>query len=111
MARKKNFEKLTSAELWKLRKEIVLNSVYIYDYDNSFSFNPWDVGSFFDGYVGYLKELAEEDGFEGTDFYLFEKYDTEENLYSWFLCYDDLKKIRNNRYDNDNKHKESNQIH
>jgi hypothetical protein len=25
---------------------------------------------------------------------MFEKYDTEENLYAWFLCYDDLSWVR-----------------
>ena len=90
---RKAFEDLTSAELSQLRKEIVLNSVFICDYDNSFGFNPWDIGSFFDGYVSFLNELAREDGFEGIDYYL-TKYDTEENLYSWFLCYDDLSWVR-----------------
>ena len=91
---RKAFEDLTSAELSQLRKEVILNSVFIYDYSNSFGFNPWDIGSFFDGYVSYLEELAEEDGFEGVGLCFLEKYDTEENLYSWFLCYDDLSRIR-----------------
>lgn len=93
---RKAFEKLTSAELWKLRKEIVLNSVYTYDYNNSFGFNPCDIGSFFDGYVSYLEEIAEEDGFTewGNIFKMFEKYDTEENLYCWFLCSDDFSWVR-----------------
>ena len=89
---RKAFEELTSAELLQLRKEIILNSILIYDYTNSFGFNPWDICSFFDGYVSYLEELAEEDGYEGIDYLM--KYDTEENLYSWFLCYDDLSRIR-----------------
>lgn len=90
---RKAFEELTSAELSQLRKEINLNSIFIYDYTNSFGFNPWDICSFFDGYVSFLNELAREDGFEGIDYYL-TKYDTEENLYSWFLCYDDLSWVR-----------------
>ena len=89
---RKAFEELTSAELSQLRKEIVLNSILVCDYDNSFGFNPWDIGSFFDGYVSYLNELAREDGYEGIDYLT--KYDTEENLYSWFLCYDDLSWVR-----------------
>ena len=90
---RKAFAELTSAELLQLRKEINLNSIFIYDYTNSFGFNPWDICSFFDGYVSFLNELAREDGFEGIDYYL-TKYDTEENLYSWFLCYDDLSWVR-----------------
>ena len=91
---RKAFEELTSAELLQLRTEIILNSILIYDYTNSFGFNPWDICSFFDGYVSYLEELAEEDGFEGVGLCFLEKYDTEENLYSWFLCYDDLSWVR-----------------
>ena len=91
---RKAFEELTSAELLQLRKEIILNSILVYDYTNSFGFNPWDICSFFDGYVSYLEELAEEDGFEGVGLCFLEKYDTEENLYSWFLCYDDLSWVR-----------------
>lgn len=89
---RKAFEELTSAELLQLRKEIILNSILVYDYTNSFGFNPWDIYSFFDGYVSYLDELAREDGYEGIDYLT--KYDTEENLYSWFLCYDDLSWVR-----------------
>ena len=90
---RKAFKELTLEELSQLRKEINLNSIFIYDYTNSFGFNPWDICSFFDGYVSFLNELAREDGFEGIDYYL-TKYDTEENLYSWFLCYDDLSWVR-----------------
>jgi hypothetical protein len=93
---RKTFEELTSAELTKLRKEIVLNSLYVSDYHNSFGFNANDIGCFFEGYVSYLEEIAEEDGFTewGNIFKMFEKYDTEENLYCWFLCYDDLSWVR-----------------
>ena len=45
-----------------------------------------------DKYEEILKELAKEDGYEGIDYLM--KYDTEENLYSWFLCYDDLSWVR-----------------
>ena len=89
---RKAFEELTSAELLQLRKEIILNSILVYDYTNSSGFNPWDICSFFDGYVSYLNELAREDGYEDIDYLT--KYDTEENLYSWFLCYDDLSWVR-----------------
>lgn len=89
---RKAFEELTSAELLQLRKEIILNSILVYDYTNSFGFNPWDICSFFDGYVSYLNELAREDGYEDIDYLT--KYDTEENLYSWLLCYDDLSWVR-----------------
>lgn len=87
----KKFDELTSSELWQLRNEITLNSLYIADYKNSFRFNAKDVCDFFDGYVNYLFELAKEDKFPTDDtFAVFDKYDTDDNLYSWFLCSDDL---------------------
>ena len=85
----KNFEELTKEELVELRNDIVLNSLYLADYENSFGFNAVQVSHFFEGYVDYIFELAEEDGV--TDFScVFDAYDTEENLWSWFNCYDDL---------------------
>lgn len=91
----KKFEDLTSSELWKLRDEITLNSIYIADYRNSFRFNAKDICTFFDGYVDYLFELAEEDKFPTDDeIAVFDKYDTEDNLYSWFNCYDDFSWVK-----------------
>jgi hypothetical protein len=83
----KAFNKLTKAELWAIRNEIVLGSMFITDYANTFGYNPKDLSYFFEGYVDYLYELMEEDGAEDKDF---EKYDNEDNLLSWFYCYDDL---------------------
>lgn len=93
---KKNFEKLTSAELAKLRGDIILNSLYLSDYVNSFGFNPNHISTFFDGYVSYLEELAKEDGYTEWDniFKMFDIYDTEENLYDWFMCSDDLSWVK-----------------
>ena len=83
------FEDLTKQQLWKLRQEIVLNSLFIYDYENSFKFNASDVSVFFDGYVEFINELMEEDG--NNDF---NGYDNAETLLHWFNCYDDLSWVR-----------------
>ena len=83
----KDFEELTAKELWKLRKEVVVGSMFVSDYVNTFGFNPHDVSSFFDGYADYLQELIEEDGVDESEFYT---YDNINNLWSWFNCYDDL---------------------
>lgn len=89
----KKFEELTSRELWQLRNEITLNSVYVADYKNSFRFNAKDICEFFDGFVDYLCSEAKEDGI--TDFKVaLEKYDNEEFLYTWFLCFDDLSWVK-----------------
>ena len=92
----KNFRNLTSAELAKLRSEIVLNSLYESDYDNSFGYDSIHIFTFFDAYVSYLEELAEEDGYTEWDniFKMFDIYDTEENLWDWFNCYDDLSWVK-----------------
>jgi hypothetical protein len=87
----KNFAQLTSNELWSLRKEIVLNSLFIADYDNSYGFDAAHISYFFDGYVDYICELADED--ENNTLSISEiikHYDNENNLYAWFHCYDDL---------------------
>lgn len=87
---KKNFEDLTIDELWKLRNEIVLYSIYIADYDNSFDFYPNDIGEFFDGYASFLDELQSE----GDSSIPALEYDNKENLWSWFNCFDDLSWVR-----------------
>lgn len=91
-----NFADLSSAQLADLRKEIILNSLYISDYDNSFGFDSNHINSFFDGYVSYLEELAKEDGYTEWDniFKMFDIYDTEENLWDWFNCSDDLSWVK-----------------
>lgn len=83
----KRFENLTDEELKKLREEIILGSVYFYDYANSFHFNCRDVAAFFEGYEGYLRELMEENDVDNSQF---KEYDNLNNLISWFNCYDDL---------------------
>ena len=74
---------LTKEQLWKLRQEIVLNSLFLKDYNNSFGIDVKECNSFFDGYVEYLNELAEADGgvtHEDT----FKQYDNPTNLENWF---------------------------
>lgn len=94
MARKR-FEDLTIDELWQLRKEIVLNSIFTADYNNSFNFKASDMCHFFDGYISFITELAMEDGYNELDINeLCNKYDNEDNLYSWFNCYEDFNWVR-----------------
>ena len=89
---KKRFDDLTREDLAKLRGEIVLNSLYISDYENSFGFSSKSMCEFFDGYVSYLEEIAEEEGYTDWEdtFKMFDLYDNEENLYSWYCCFDDF---------------------
>ena len=78
----KSFEDLTKEELWQLRQEIVVNSVFTAHYTNSFGFNASDICTFFDGYYYYLWELANEDYDDClvTDGLLYEQYDNQDNL-------------------------------
>ena len=54
------------------------------------------ISQFFDGYVVYLNELAEEDGFVDWENMseMLNKYDNKENLLGWFNSYDDLSGIK-----------------
>ena len=75
---------LTMEQLKQLRSEIVLGSLYTSDYKNSLNIDIREVQDFFDGYVEYLWEIAEENG--GADI---DEYDTQENLESWYNCFDE----------------------
>ena len=87
---RKKFEDLTSGDLWQLRQEIVLNSLFVADYNNSFGFAADSVCTFFDGYVDYLGELAIESGYDNVPFLeMLDKYDSEDNLFTWYYCCDD----------------------
>lgn len=88
---KKRFEDFTIEDLTKLRGDIVLNSIYTSDYNNSFGIKAHCMCAFFDGYLSYIEEIANEDGFTNwgsSEFY--DKYDTPNNLYSWYYCFDDF---------------------
>lgn len=93
MKRIKKFEKFTSDDLWKLRKEINLLSYSDDDFENSFHLNAHDMFCFFDGYIDFLIETAEERGMRKTDYLTL---DSKEMLREWWLCSDDYSWIRYN---------------
>ena len=82
------FNDINQETLWKLRMEIRLNSLYVSDFQNSFGFTALSVSDFFDSYMDYLDELAEEK--YGNDYMLEDvfDFDNEENLYNWYGCYE-----------------------
>ena len=82
---------MTKTNLWNLRTEITLGSLYTSDYENSFQILPRIVQDFFDGYIEYLWELAEENNKKADiDFEdLVEIYDNADNLESWYYCFDE----------------------
>lgn len=84
MARLK-FQDLNKEQLWALRKEITLNSLFIADYENSFGFAAKSVCDFFDGYMNYLWELADGDGKKNLSVpELVKEYDNEDNLFDHY---------------------------
>lgn len=88
----KSFEQLTTDELWQLRKEIVVNSIFVSDYENSFGFDSNSMCSFFNGYYEFIWELASEvyEIAELTHNLVMDEFDCKENLKSWLDCHDDL---------------------
>lgn len=79
------FDDLHSDDLWALRQEIVLNSLLVSDYKNSFGFAPKSMQEFFDGYLEYLCDLAEEDGVDREDISeVIANYDDEGNLFDYY---------------------------
>lgn len=87
----KRLEDFTREDLAQLREEVVLNSIYTADYRNSFGISDHSAYTFFDSYMEFICELAEEDGYE-WDYRTFDEflkaYDTTDNLYNWWSCYD-----------------------
>ena len=73
---------LTKKELWALRQEIVLGSLFYNDYKNSFGINEHACCNFFDGYLEHIEMIANE---ELEDIELRE-FDNESNLYDYYCC-------------------------
>ena len=83
---------MNSKTLWTLRKQIILNSLFISDYRNTFGIDPHVVCDFFDSYLSYLDEemMQTIPGYDDLQFFdLLPKFDTEENLWNWYCCYED----------------------
>ena len=80
-------EEFTKENLWELRKEIVLCSYFIADYQNSMGFKPEPLFNFFDGYAEELEMQMEEKevGFKDENFFdLLGKYDNADNLWDYY---------------------------
>ena len=99
----KRLEDFTRDDLARLRREVVLNSLYYTDYQNSFGIDCHSVSMFFDCYLDDIADMAREDGYlwgyaePGSTYYqegyhtwreFLEKYDTLDNLENWWGCYE-----------------------
>lgn len=105
LTRIKRLEDFTREDLARLRSEVVLNSLYESDYQNSFGISQHSASLFFDSYLDDICDRASEDGYKwdyaepGSTYYkegyhtwseFLEKYDTLDNLVSWWGCYKDF---------------------
>ena len=66
----------------------MLNSLYLSDYQNSFGVDEKDLSYFFEGYLEDLAYLMEENIENYSDEMFFDylgEYDTEDNLYYYYL--------------------------
>ena len=79
---------LTKNKLWKLRQEIVLNSLFVADYQNSFGYTAKSVCDFFDGYMDYLDQLAIEEYGNDRSLEQILSFDDAENLHNWDGCFE-----------------------
>lgn len=73
---------LTKEQLWKLRQEIVLGSIYVSDYENSFGIEPIDVCNFFDSFLE--EENSDEYGYPLKEERKMSEYDNAEDLYNYY---------------------------
>lgn len=74
---------LTENQIIALRNEIVLNSLFMGDYHNSFAIEPTEVCDFFDGFVSWAYENWKETHDNPDDFSI-EDIDTVANLIEYF---------------------------
>lgn len=88
-----NSNELTKEQLWKLRQEIVLGSLYINDYKNSFGIDPQAVRNFFDSFI----EDAQQDDEGNYNNRKTEEFDNAEELYKYYMTcenpFGDLKEL------------------
>lgn len=82
---------MNKAQLRKLRQEIVLNSLFLNDYENSFGIDKDKVYAFFDSFVEDICEQYEEQ--HKTKHYtiweVFAEYDNIDTLWEWYGCYEE----------------------
>ena len=78
---------MTKDELWALRQEIKLCSLFYADYRNSFGIDEHPVCDFFDGFLEYLDQEMQETipGYDDAHFFdHLPAYDNADNLWNWY---------------------------
>lgn len=83
---------LTQEQLWRLRRQIVLGSLYYSDYVNTFGIDCHPVCDFFDSFLSFVEELMKEeipDFDDATFFDHLPAYDNAERLWDWYGCFEE----------------------
>ena len=83
-------EDLGPRQLWKLRKQIVVNSLYYIDYENDYGIDTKEVCDFFNGWLDSLVEDMKEDHPDYSDdkyWDYFPEYDKPSYLLQWWYCW------------------------
>ena len=78
MKKQLHIKDLGPRQLWKLRQEVIVNSVFISDYDNSFGIDPDEVCDFFASWLEDIEDQLKEEikGYRSDDFFnYFPRYD------------------------------------
>lgn len=65
----KRLEYFTREDCWNWRKEVVVNSLFLHDYENTFGIKKDYAIAYFNGYYDFMWELAEEDKMENPQHY------------------------------------------
>ena len=77
----------TKESLWALRREVMLNSLFIADYRNSRHIDPHVVCDFFDGFLEDVEARMEDEipGFNDVHFFDYlPKYDNPDTLWDYY---------------------------
>lgn len=88
-ANHRHISDLSNEEMLQLRKQIVLNSLYFDDYENTLGVDVRETHDWFDGYMNDVYQRAIDDGVTdeefGKDFFgMIDKYDTDAFLIDRF---------------------------
>lgn len=93
----KRFEDFTKDDLWQLRKEVLIGSIFYDDYNNSLGIDCHSASDFFDGWLDFVREDMKEDieDYDERKFFKYLKdYDNAESLERWFLCFEDFSWVK-----------------
>ena len=85
---------LTDDELWELREQITLCSLFTKDFENDFGIDAHKVQDYFDAFADTIHEAMEEDGLDDSEYFNnLSEYDTKEFLlyFDRWLVSDELK--------------------